>query len=125
MGGDPDQPRLKGCFLEVNMRTMVWPPMVTDQGGIAEIVGADATVITVVMAMMDLTAQPFFDSRLCLGELTFSAAPLIKSRVEEVLASLSALIELRDVRGKGEGTQLRIEIEFLDLETNEIRTTST
>ena len=107
------------------MRTMAWPPTVTDQGGVAEIVGADATVITVVMAMMDLTAQPFFDPRLCLGELTFSAAPLIKSRVEEVLASLSALIELRDVRVKGEGTQLRVEVEYLDLETNEIRTTST
>lgn len=96
---------------------MKWPP-VTVNGRIPFVEGAEATIAVVLLTLSDLQAQPFNDSLLSLGDVTFKVQSAARARIEGALRRLARLISVIDVQetkdDEGEAAYLII---YTDRET--------
>jgi hypothetical protein len=96
---------------------MKWPP-VPENGRLPMVEGARATATVVMLTLSDLQTNPFNDSRLSLGDVTFRPGSATRTRIDAALQrlkrtlSVEAIIEKVDTDGSAEYTVL-----FNDRET--------
>lgn len=105
-------------------RTMTWPPKPIS-GRIPLVEGVDATVVQVVMAVSDLTGNPFNPPNISAGNHTFKQPDAVESRVLRALERLKPIISVDsidiEIEPSKDNSEATVTVTFTDRESRSKR----
>lgn len=96
--------------------TISWPPT-PKNGRLTMVSGAEATRILVMMTLGDLRANPYNETDLSLGDVTYRVRAAIRGRIETALRRLRRAIRVEMIDETRSGDSATFDVRYLDLET--------
>lgn len=100
--------------------TIKWPP--TPEGGRIPLVkGSEATRVSVLLTLSDLTQNPFNEDDLSLGDITFQPVSIARAKIMAALARLRRVAIVQSVMESPDNENEFI-VRYMDLESREVVT---